>query len=63
MSTTGRYIENIAKGRASDALASLMSLQPRETILLKFSEQDGNEGEQEVVDEELIDTDLLHLGM
>ncbi len=51
----GRYVENMAKGKTSEALSVLMSLQPANATLLTM---DGDT----IVSEEEIDVNLVELG-
>lgn len=51
--TLGRYLVHVAKGRTSEALHKLMSLQPMTAILLKLDEHG------KVLSEETIDIDLV----
>ncbi|KAJ1851540.1 Cu(2+)-transporting P-type ATPase [Coemansia sp. RSA 1822] len=52
----GRYLENLAKGNASAALSTLMTLTPAQATLIMY-----NEGGQ-VIDEKLIPTELIQVG-
>ena len=52
----GKYIEHLAKGRTSEALSSLMSLQAPNATLLTLDE------EGKVVDEEVISIHLVQVG-
>lgn len=54
----GKFLEHVAKGRTSEALSTLMNLQPQEAVLLHL-----NEDNPAIVDsEEVIDTQLVQVG-
>lgn len=53
----GRYLENLAKGRTSDAITKLMSLQTPSSILVTLNNATG-----EVQDEQTIESSLIELG-
>ena len=52
----GRWLENIAKGKTSDALSKLLDLQPTETVLIELD----NNGS--IVKESVINTKLIQRG-
>ncbi|PVU97929.1 hypothetical protein BB561_000193 [Smittium simulii] len=52
----GRYLENMAKGSASNALAELMTLTPSRALLI-LRDQDG-----EIIEEKLIASELVQIG-
>eukprot|EP00040_Diaphanoeca_grandis_P024456 m.134367 g.134367 ORF g.134367 m.134367 type:complete len:1080 (-) comp29737_c0_seq1:132-3371(-) len=51
----GKYMETVAKGKTSDALRTLLDLQPAAALVLKSDDVDSNECDE-------IAVDLLHLG-
>lgn len=53
----GRWMENIAKGNTSEALAKLMDLQPTEACLVEWNEENGK-----ILSQNLIDVQLVQRG-
>lgn len=52
----GRYLENLAKGKTSDAITKLMSLQAPTTILVTLDQVSGD-----VVSERVLETSLIEI--
>jgi len=52
----GRYVENIAKGRTSEAISALMDLQVAEAVIVKLDEK------FEITAQETIDRNLVEVG-
>ena len=50
----GKYLETVAKGKTSEAISKLMSLQPSTAILVKVDERGS------VVEEKEMSIDLIH---
>ncbi len=55
----GRLLENIAKGKTSQALIKLMDLKPKVATLVKF---DSNENYENPSSESEIPSDLIQIG-
>jgi Cu+-exporting ATPase len=53
----GRYLENLAKGKTSDAITKLMSLQAPTTILVSLDMVSGHIQEERVLESSLIEID------
>lgn len=51
----GRYLENLAKGKTSDAITKLMSLQAPTTILVTLDPETGNVTGERVIESSLIE--------
>ena len=51
----GRWLEHIAKGKTSEALATLMKMAPQEATIVKF--EDGKVQHSEVVNINLVERD------
>lgn len=50
----GRWLEHVAKGKTSEALTKLMSLQPSEAVLIDWNESDGTVSNERSIDIQLV---------
>ncbi len=56
----GRLLENIAKGKTSEALTKLMSIQPDTAVLLKIDDE-GNVEKEETIDANMLQVRSTHV--
>ncbi|KAJ3393875.1 hypothetical protein HDU84_000838 [Entophlyctis sp. JEL0112] len=59
--TLGRYLENLAKGKTSNALAKLMSLSPSHAILLEVNGKTGKSAERKIPSELIQPGDIIKI--